>query len=65
MDFNSLPRAPVMPNIPNSHAVLEKIASNQVAAHRQLMEQMTAVADLLQQQNELLAQLVQGQAGKG
>lgn len=55
---------PNVPNIPNSHAVLERIAKNQVAAHEQLMEGVAEIAELLRSQNELLQKLLVLQRGK-
>lgn len=51
---------PVMPNILNTHAAIERIANNQVQAHHQLMERLDRLIALQEQQNALLLQLAQG-----
>lgn len=58
-------RTPVMPQIPNTHAVIERIASNQVEAPRQLMERLDRLISLQEKQNELLLQLAQGKPTQG
>jgi|GEM_PF-5823337 len=55
---------PKIPQIPNTHAVIERIAKNQVSAHSQSMESLEEIADLLRAQNELLRELVELQKGK-
>lgn len=50
---------PFMPQVPNTHAVIERIAKNQVEAHRQLMERLDRLIALQEKQNELLLQLAQ------
>ncbi len=55
---------PKIPQIPNTHAVIERIAKNQASAHSQSMESLEEIADLLRAQNELLRELVELQKGK-
>lgn len=54
-----IPR-PFIPNIPNTHAVVEAIAQNQGETTRAILKRMDQLVALQEKQNELLQQLVQG-----
>lgn len=51
--------APRMPQIQNSHAVLETIAENQGETTRALLKRLDKLVELQGQQNELLASVLQ------
>lgn len=59
-----IPKA-VIPNIPNTHALIEKIAQNQGETTRAILKRLDRLVALQEQQNELLQQLAQGQLPKG
>lgn len=54
-----IPR-PFIQNIPNTHAVIEKIAQNQGETTRAILKRLDQLVVLQEKQNELLQQLVQG-----
>lgn len=59
-----IPKA-FIPNIPNTHALIETIAQNQGETTRAILKRLDRLVALQEQQNELLQQLAQGQLPKG
>lgn len=55
---------PFIPNIPNTHALVETIAQNQGETTRAMLKRLDQLIALRERQNELLLQLVQGQLPK-
>lgn len=50
---------PFIPNIPNTHALIETIAQNQGETTRALLKRLDKLVELQGQQNELLASVLQ------
>lgn len=56
---------PLMPRIPNTHAVIEKIAANQVAGMQMLQQRLDSLIALQEKQNQLLERLLGDRGEQG
>lgn len=56
---------PFTPRIPNTHAVIEKIAANQVAGMQMLQQRLDSLIALQEKQNQLLEQLLVDRGAQG
>lgn len=55
---------PFIPNIPNTHALVETIAQNQGETTRAMLKRLDQLIALQERQNALLQQLVQDRQAK-